>query len=106
MSYTPSTYTGINSTVTTTSYTIGPIVGEVRYDGDKDTMQTWDGRQWITLYGHKETVYETVQESVDRITAQVEEEHKDSVAIQDALKEWEEACEKFQIVLALAGKRK
>jgi hypothetical protein len=85
---------------------VSPVVGECRYDHDKDTMQTWDGRQWVTLYGHKETVQETVQESLDRVASQVEDDHPDSVAIQDALKEWEQACEKFKVVLALAEKNK
>ena len=87
------------------TYTTGPVIGEVRYDGDKDTMQTWDGRQWVTLYGHKETVQETVQESLDRVAMQVDEDHPNNPTIQDALKEWQKACEKFQVVLALAEKK-
>lgn len=98
-------YTGVYSAVQNVTYTSSPVVGEVRYDTDRDTMQTWDGQQWVTLYGRKETVQETVQESLDRIAAQIEEDHPDSVAIQDALAEWTKACEKFQVILALAEQK-
>ena len=100
MAHTQFTFGGLQSYNTSL-----PVIGEVRYDSDRDTMQTWTGQDWVTLYGHKETVQETVKESLDRVAAQVEEDHPDNVAIQDALKEWEDACERFQVILALAGKK-
>ena len=101
MSYTAGIFIGQPNVTSVAS----PIVGEVRYDGDKDTMQTWTGQEWVTLYGHKETIQETLKESVDRIALDVSIEHPNDPTVEDALKEWEKASEKFQVILALAEKK-
>ena len=103
------TYTGTHKpSLTTVSYQ-KPIVGEIRFDAGKNRMESWTGSHWIEITSGTElyiTINETVEHAVDKIASQIEEEEKDNIAIQDAFKEWQEATEKFRVVLALAEKSK
>ena len=98
------TFTGVTSHSQINTSTLA--VGSTRWNTDINCFEAFDGQQWTAMTnGRNETMKEMVQHLEDRIAVQIEEEYQDSVAIQDAYKEWEESNERFKIVLALAEKR-
>lgn len=81
--------------------------GATRFNTSSHHYEVFDGANWITLgTGREETMQEMVQHLEDRIGVLIEENYADSVAIQDAFKAWEEATERFKVILAIVEQNK
>ena len=94
-------YTGVNTPNVTNIAT-----GSTRWNTTTNSFEAFDGQQWTAMTnGKNETMQEMVQHLEDKIAVQIEEDYKDSTAIQDAFIVWEEANERFKVVLALAEKK-
>lgn len=85
-----------------------PVAGSTRFNATTTTMEVFDGASWQAMSAGdivKElTMKEMVEQFEDNIAMTVEEEYADNAAIQDAFRAWEEANERFKVVLALAEK--
>lgn len=91
-------FTGVGSRPLVTA------AGSTRWNTSTSTMEVFDGASWQTMSaGERDlTMKEMVEQLEDEIAVTIEQNYADSAAIQDAFKEWEEANERFKIVLALA----
>ena len=77
--------------------------GTVRFNVSTNAHEVYDGYQWTAMTnGKTETLQDIVQYAEDRIATTIELEYEGNVTIQDAYKVWEEANEKFKVILALA----
>lgn len=104
------TYTGVYPTILTTTTTQPNSVapGSTRWNTTTGMMEMYDGYQWQAVTQgevHTVTLAEEVECAEDRITGMIEEEYADNVTIQDAFKSWQEANERFRVVLAMAEKK-
>lgn len=82
--------------------------GATRWNQTNNTMEVFDGAGWQTMAfdGVKEeTMSNCIQVLEDQIAVRIEEEYTDNVTIQDAFKAWEEANERFRVILAIAEKK-
>lgn len=82
--------------------------GTTRWNQTTSMLEMFDGYQWTAVSAgkiHDITLAEMVENMADRITLAIEEECPDSVTIQDALKTWQEANERFRVILAIAEKK-
>lgn len=76
--------------------------GATRWNATNSTFEMFDGTNWKTVMdGRNETMMEMVQHLEDRLTDVIEEEYKDNVTLQDAYKTWEEATQRFKVIVAL-----
>ena len=107
------TYTGIYPTIVSTTTTGGGQAGMVatgstRWNQTTGKMEMFDGYQWATIVADEvrnATLAEEVECAEDRITGMIEEEYADNATIQDAFKSWQEANERFRVILAIAEKK-
>lgn len=77
--------------------------GTIRFNTTIGSYEAYDGYQWTLITnGKTETLQDIVQHAEDRIATTIELEYEGNVTIQDAYKAWEEANEKFKVILALA----
>ena len=99
------TFTGTTS-LPTVSNTGMIAVGATRWNQTDNCFEAFDGHQWTQLTnGKNETLQDIVQHAEDRIATTIDLEYADNATIQDAYKAWEEANERFMVVLALAEKK-
>ena len=99
------TFTGTTS-FPTVSNNSRIATGTTRWNQTDNCFEVFDGSQWTQMTnGKNETLQDIVQHAEDRIATTIDLEYADSAAIQDAYKEWEEANERFMVVLALAEKK-
>ena len=101
------TYTGVYPTVVNTTTTT--ITGSTRFNGNTNQFEMYDGQQWVAVSTgevHDITLAEMVEDAEDRISSAIEEEYADNVTIQDAFKEWQEANDRFKVILTIAEKNK
>jgi len=100
------TFTGPYNGITTVSNTVTTAVGTTRWNQTDNCFEAFDGTQWTQMTnGRNETLQDIVQHAEDRVATTIESDYADSVAIQDAYREWEAANERFMVVLALAEKK-
>jgi hypothetical protein len=79
--------------------------GTTRWNQTTGMMEMYDGYQWVAVSAgevHTVTLAEEVEHAEDRITGMIEEDYPDNATILDAFKTWQEANERFKVVLALA----
>ena len=106
------TYTGVYPTIVSATTTGGGQAGMVatgstRWNQTTGQMEMFDGYRWVALSAGEVkgiTIAEMVESLTDQIAVAVEE-YQDNVTIQDAFKVWEEANERFRVVLAIAEKK-
>lgn len=81
--------------------------GTTQWNTTTNRMEMWDGNQWQTVtQGTVKplSLAEWIEEAQDRVGSYVDEDYPDNAAIQDALKEWNEACERFRVIASMAEK--
>lgn len=110
------TYTGVYPTIVNASTTVGGggragmiATGSTRWNQTTSKMEMFDGYQWVAVSAgdiHAVTLAEMVENAEDQIGAQIEQDYADNVTIQDAFKAWEEANERFRVILSLSEKNK
>lgn len=99
-------FTGITNHAQISGYNTSTVAaGATRWNATNSTFEMFDGTNWKTVMdGRDETMLEMVQHLEDRLTDVIEEEYKDNVTLQDAYKEWEEATQRFKVIVALTEK--
>lgn len=99
------TYTGVYPTMLTTiSPQPSTAPGSTRWNTTTSKMEMWDGYQWQAVTAgevHKVTLAEEVEHAEDRIVGMIESDYPDNATILDAFKSWQEANERFRVILAL-----
>ena len=83
------------------------ITGTTRWNTTTSMMEMYDGTQWVALSAgdiKAVTLADMVQNAEDQIATQIEEHYSNNATIQDAFKVWEEANERFKVILNLAEK--
>ena len=107
------TYTGVYPTIVSATTTGGGgqagmmVAGTTRWNATTNKMEVFDGYHWIPLSAGEVkgiTIAEMVESLTDQIAVAVEE-YADNVTIQDAFRAWEEANERFRVILAIAEKK-
>ena len=106
------TYTGVYPTIVSATTTGGGqagmiAVGSTRWNQTTGQMEMFDGYRWVALSAGEVkgiTIAEMVESLTDQIAVAVEE-YADNVTIQDAFRAWEEAGERFRVILAIAEKK-
>ena len=107
------TYTGVYPTIVSATTTSGgglahqAVPGSTRWNQTTGQMEMFDGYRWVALSAGEVkgiTIAEMVESLTDQIAVAVEE-YADNVTIQDAFRAWEEANERFRVVLAIAEKK-
>lgn len=84
------------------------VPGTTRFNTNQNRVEVWDGATWMQMSTgdvRDITLEEMVQDAEDKIALQIEEEYKDNATIIDAFNKWEEANERFKVILALAEKK-
>lgn len=108
------TYTGVYPTIVSATTTGGGgsagmvATGSTRWNTTTSKMEMFDGYQWTAISAgdiHAVTLAEMVENAEDQIAAQIEQDYPDNVTIQDAFKAWEEANERFRVILGIAEKK-
>lgn len=94
------TFTGVNSRP------IVAVAGATRFNTTTNAMEVFDGISWQIISDRKETMLNCVKVLEDQIAIRIDEEYADNATLHDAFKLWEEANERFKVVLALAEKQK
>lgn len=82
--------------------------GTTRWNTTTNQMEVFNGYQWMSLGAEavrEVTLAEMVQTTEDQIATQIELDYADNATIQDAFKVWEEANERFRVILALVEKK-
>lgn len=98
------TFTGTTG-VPTVSNNSRIATGTTRWNQTDSSFEVFDGSQWVAMSDVKnETMQDMVQHAEDRVATTIESEYEDNATIQDAFKVWEEANQRFMVVLALAEK--
>ena len=106
------TYTGVYpyptilTTTTTQPSSVAP--GSSRWNQTTGMMEMWDGYLWQAVTAgevHTVTLAEEVEHAEDRVAGMIEEEYPDNATILDAFKSWQEANERFRVVLSIAEKK-
>lgn len=98
------TFAGTNAVYNATSM----AVGATRWNQTYSCFEVFDGHQWTQMTPGEVkdvTLADMVQYAEDQIATQIELEYANNAAIQDAYKVWEEANERFKVILALAEKK-
>lgn len=100
-------FTGITNHNQINSYNTSTIpAGSTRWNTNTNAFEAFNGSNWVQMTdGTNETLQDIVQHAEDRIAVTIESEYKDNLTIQDAYKVWEEANERFKIILALTEKK-
>ena len=96
------TFTGVNTV-------LNVATGSTRWNTTTNSYEMYDGQNWTPVtqgWTQKESLAESVLHAQDQIGYYIEEDYKDNVTIQDAFAEWQEATERFRVILALAEKNK
>ena len=107
------TYTGVYPTIVSATTTGGGqagmiATGSTRWNSTTSMMEMFDGYRWVAVTAGEvknATLADEVECAEDRIIGMIEEEYADNVTIQDAFKAWQEANERFRVVLAIAEKK-
>lgn len=79
--------------------------GTTRWNQTNNMLEVFDSYQWTAIVPEEAqhvTIADMVQYAEDRVATMIDEEYPDNATIQDAYKVWEEANERFKIILALA----
>lgn len=108
------TFSGIQPTIVSATTTGGGgcagmiATGTTRWNATNNKMEMFDGYQWVAVTAGEVkglTLADMVENLIDQIAVTINEEHADNVTIQDAFKAWEEAGERFRVILAIAEKK-
>jgi predicted aminopeptidase len=84
-----------------------PTIGELRYSVTNANFEVYNGFGWIPRPVVDSSVAEDVISQIKKkVIDHIRIYHTDNSTIYDALDTWIEACEKLQVVIALAGKNK
>lgn len=84
------------------------VAGTTRWNTTNNSMEVFDGATWQLISSDEIqnlTMKEMVEQFEDEIAVMVDGEYADNATIQDAFKAWEEANERFRLVLAIAEKK-
>ena len=84
------------------------VAGTTRFNTQINQLELYDGQQWVIVSADEikpVTLAGMVENAEDQIAVLIEEEYTDNATIQDAFKAWEEANERFRVVLAIAEKK-
>ena len=85
---------------------VSPAMGAIRYNSTISSFELYDGTYWQPVLATAAVIKDFLEQAKTSVTEHINKEHAGNVTINDALATWLEACDKFKVIIAIAGKSK
>ena len=85
---------------------VSPALGEIRYNSTISSFELYDGTYWQPVLATATVIEDFLEQAKTSVAEHINNEHAGNVTINDALATWLEACDKFKVIIAIAGKSK
>ena len=85
---------------------ISPALGAIRYNSTISSFELYDGTNWQPALATATVIEDFLEQAKTSVMEHINKEHAGNVTINDALATWLEACDKFIVIIAIAGKSK
>ena len=95
-----------NSVVNTSKMNISPAMGAIRFNTTISSFELYDGTYWQPALATQHVIKDFLEQAKTGVIEHINKEHAGNVTINDALETWLEACDKFKVIIAIAGKSK
>jgi hypothetical protein len=80
--------------------------GAIRYNSIISSFELYDGTYWQPVVSTATVIEDFLEQAKTSVAEHINNEHAGNVTINDALETWLEACDKFKVIIAIAGKSK
>ena len=85
---------------------VGPAMGAIRFNTSMSSFEIYDGTYWQPVLATANVIEDFLEQAKKGVIEHINKEHAGNVTINDALETWLEACDKFKVIIAIAGKSK
>ena len=85
---------------------VGPAMGAIRFNPSMASFEIYDGTYWQPVLATANVIEDFLEQAKKGVIEHINKEHAGNVTINDALETWLEACDKFKVIIAIAGKSK